>query len=44
MAVNITYFVHGTSKDNENEISSGWNDTELKNRESISKSMERLFY
>lgn len=29
MTVNITYFVHGTSKDNENEISSGWNDTEL---------------
>ena len=29
MAVKITYFVHGTSKDNENNLSSGWNDVEL---------------
>ena len=29
MAVNITYFVHGTTFDNEKEISSGWNDVEL---------------
>ena len=29
MSVKITYFVHGTSIDNENEISSGWHDTEL---------------
>lgn len=29
MTVKITYFVHGTSLDNENEISSGWFDVEL---------------
>ncbi len=27
--VKITYFVHGTSTDNEKDISSGWNDVEL---------------
>lgn len=29
MSVQLTYFVHGTSKDNENHISSGWKDVEL---------------
>ena len=29
MSVNITYFVHGTTTDNEKNISSGWNDVEL---------------
>jgi len=29
MAVEITYFVHGTTTDNEKEISSGWKDVEL---------------
>ena len=29
MAVKITYFVHGTTTDNENEISSGWYDVGL---------------
>ena len=29
MSVNITYFVHGTTVDNEKEISSGWSDVEL---------------
>lgn len=29
MAVKITYFVHGTTVDNQNEISSGWSDVEL---------------
>ena len=29
MAVKITYFVHGTTTDNEKEISSGWYDVEL---------------
>ncbi|MFC1721950.1 histidine phosphatase family protein [Patescibacteria group bacterium] len=29
MAVQITYFVHGTTTDNEKEISSGWYDVEL---------------
>ncbi|MEJ2348015.1 MAG: histidine phosphatase family protein [Patescibacteria group bacterium] len=29
MSVKITYFVHGTSKDNENDISSGWSNIEL---------------
>ncbi len=29
MAVKITYFVHGTTIDNEKGISSGWGDTEL---------------
>lgn len=29
MAVNITYFVHGTTGDNEKDISSGWNDVQL---------------
>ena len=29
MAVNITYFVHGTTTDNENGISSGWHDVDL---------------
>ncbi len=29
MSVRITYFVHGTTVDNENHISSGWYDVEL---------------
>jgi broad specificity phosphatase PhoE len=29
MTIKITYFVHSTSKDNENNISSGWKDVEL---------------
>ncbi len=29
MAVRITYFVHGTTTDNEQHISSGWKDVEL---------------
>jgi broad specificity phosphatase PhoE len=29
MSVQITYFVHGTTTDNEKGISSGWNDVEL---------------
>lgn len=29
MAVHITYFVHGTTTDNEKDISSGWSDVEL---------------
>ena len=29
MSVYITYFVHGTTPDNEAEISSGWKDTPL---------------
>ncbi|EKE05987.1 MAG: hypothetical protein ACD_19C00129G0002 [uncultured bacterium] len=29
MAVDITYFVHGTTTDNEKDISSGWYDVEL---------------
>ena len=29
MSVKITYFVHGTTTDNEKEVSSGWNDVEL---------------
>ncbi len=29
MAVQITYFVHGTTTDNQKEISSGWSDVEL---------------
>ena len=29
MAIKITYFVHGTTTDNERDISSGWSDVEL---------------
>jgi broad specificity phosphatase PhoE len=29
MSIKITYFVHGTTTDNEKEISSGWHDVEL---------------
>jgi broad specificity phosphatase PhoE len=29
MTIKITYFVHGTTKDNEKDISSGWKDVEL---------------
>lgn len=29
MPIHITYFVHGTTKDNEADISSGWKDAEL---------------
>lgn len=29
MSINITYFVHGTTIDNENGISSGWSDVDL---------------
>ena len=29
MAIDITYFVHGTTTDNEAHVSSGWNDVDL---------------
>jgi broad specificity phosphatase PhoE len=29
MPVNITYFVHGTTVENEKNASSGWSDVEL---------------
>jgi len=29
MSITVTYFVHGTTLDNQNEISSGWNDPNL---------------
>ncbi|MFH1029743.1 MAG: histidine phosphatase family protein [bacterium] len=29
MSIKITYFVHGTTVDNEQKISSGWKDAEL---------------
>ena len=29
MAIRITYFVHGTTTDNEQHVSSGWKDVEL---------------
>lgn len=29
MSTHITYFVHGTTTDNEQHISSGWKDVEL---------------
>ena len=29
MSINVTYFVHGTTKDNEKNISSGWKDVKL---------------
>jgi broad specificity phosphatase PhoE len=29
MSIKITYFVHGTTTDNENGVSTGWNDGEL---------------
>ena len=29
MAIHITYFVHGTTTDNEDDLSSGWNDVDL---------------
>lgn len=32
MSVQITYYVHGTTTDNEKEISSGWSDVELSPR------------
>src|SRR3989338_2609186 len=28
-SISITFFVHGTTVDNENEVSSGWHDAEL---------------
>jgi len=39
MSVKITYFVHGTTTDNEQHLSSGWNDVEL-SEEGISQSWE----
>jgi len=32
MSIKITYFVHGTTTDNEAELSSGWNNVELSER------------
>ncbi len=32
MSIKITYFVHGTTTDNENNVSSGWKDVELSER------------
>lgn len=49
MSVRITYFVHGTTRDNELEISSGWADVELselgvrQSRELAEKTTDRLF-
>lgn len=39
MSIKITYFVHGTTTDNEQHLSSGWNDVEL-SEEGISQSWE----
>ncbi len=39
MSIAITYFVHGTTTDNENGISSGWSDAELSER-GIQQSIE----
>lgn len=39
MSVQITYFVHGTTSDNENGISSGWSDAELSEK-GIKQSLE----
>lgn len=41
MSVNITYFVHGTTTDNEKNISSGWKDVELSEL-GVSQSKELL--
>ncbi len=49
MSVRIAYFVHGTTRDNELEISSGWADVELselgvrQSRELAEKTTNRLF-
>ncbi len=39
MSVKITFFAHGTTTDNEQHLSSGWNDVEL-SEEGISQSWE----
>ncbi len=39
MAVHITYFVHGTTTDNEKEVSSGWYDVDLSEK-GINQSIE----
>ena len=39
MAVKITYFVHGTTTDNEKDVSSGWSDVELSEK-GIKQSIE----
>lgn len=50
MSVNITYFVHGTTSDNENNISSGWSDVDLsdlgvkQSKELRSLTKEKQFY
>lgn len=46
MSLTITYFVHGTTVDNENHKSSGWNDTKLsdsgiKQSKDLAKLIER---
>jgi broad specificity phosphatase PhoE len=49
MAVNITYFVHGTTTDNEKDLSSGWNDVglsalgERQSKELAEKTAQRHF-
>lgn len=49
MSVKITYFVHGTTVDNEMDLSSGWNDAELselgkqQSRELTSKTAQYTF-
>lgn len=37
MSIKITYFVHGTTTDNEQNISSGWSDVELSDLEKLSE-------
>ena len=48
MSVKITYFVHGTTTDNEKEISSGWSDVELselgvKQSQELKKTKDKKF-
>jgi len=37
MTTKITYFVHSTTIDNENKVSSGWSDVALSEKGAISK-------
>jgi len=43
MSVHITYFVHGTTTDNLQDISSGWSDVELSEKGILQPPVKYLF-
>jgi len=43
MSITITYFVHGTTTDNEQHISSGWKDVDISDK-GIQQSIDSILF